>query len=596
MLMTEVVGLGLVNCAPSLKPAAHPSSTVVPASKPASPPQGGVCADCVKWLIARVDPARLSAYEYAFSDGTVVYVDRHGVRRNAVTFESSPYQLSSRPEAALEMGSGRVAWLDERGEITWTASPLGPAVATHPPPSFPSGETIARVFQTRSAFFVVGKRTSVWRSTNGGQFWQPLDLKLTRDLKFRDVSVTDEQRVLLQYFPMRAVQSSDDGSSWKRVPAPAEALEPYHPWPRPFESDPAVAYADDDPMADEPYRIAGDQLVRIQVSEVKRVRVTSGEISGPWEATSVELPLGETIWDEFIAGEGVRQALAIVTKREEQFQIVMYRRENPSVPFVRLPPFAFQGLPPLGPLVSNDTYVLLDRTLPGARLLEVWSQSNSPQTIELRNEGAWPSFAFDSRRSMIWGFDTHGQVSFQRITSTTRELRMRPIDAWQPRILNTHGGRPGSNFAINFTAVTFDPDGTMRCIVNLFGSPELYLLRVRPNGFVRAILRLPFELPLFEGRALSVPSDEFVGAVSLSHSRGYSGLGWETADGGEHWTLVDSYTDARSTACIPSGCLVDQARRVGWALPVGFTGGTASTELEAISIPDAKARELRNAR
>jgi len=566
-------------------PVASPNAASPPTRKP-------VCRECVKWRIPRVDPSQLPAYKYAFNDGTLVYVDRHGVRRDAATFEASPTMLGGRAEAAMDVGEGRVAWLHEGGDVTWTTSPMGPVVSLHAAPSLPVGETVARVFQTRNAFFVVGSRTSVWRSMNGGGSWQPLNLGLSAFVKFRDVSITNERTILLRYFPLHVVQSNDDGLTWKRVAAPQEDLEPYHGWPKPWESDPAGFIADDEPLAGERFHIAGDQLVRLQVNEVKEVRIASGDIAAVRNETRIQLPPGETIWDTFISGDGLRQALAVVIKRDEQFQIVPYRRERPDTDFERLPPLAFPGLPPLGPFVSHETYVLLDRNLPAPHALVQWANSRSPRSIQLFDDGAWPEFAFNSPHFMIWGFDNDGHVSLQRVTSETLELRMHPVAAFLPRILNAR--RSAAVSAVEFSGVTFDADGTLRCIVSLFGCPGLYLLRVRSNGSVLPIHQLPFELPQYEGRTVSSHGDRFDGAVSLTHDRGYSALGWETADGGEHWTRVDAYVDARSTVCISSGCLVDQARRVGWALPAGFTGGMASTELETLSIPDANARELRS--
>ena len=139
------------------------------------------------------------------------------------------------------------------------------------------------------------------------------------------------------------------------------------------------------------------------------------------------------------------------------------------------------------------------------------------------------------------------------------------------------------------SSIQFDSDGTMRCILQFGDLRALYLARVRSDGTVLPIMQLPFELPTDEFGVVYSNIGDFIGNVSFAGRRGYTSLGWETADGGEHWTRVDAYADAKRVQCITSGCLVDGARRIGWALPESWRGGMASKEVTAVT---SKARSL----
>jgi hypothetical protein len=564
MLLLMVAG-----CAPRLKlqPIVPATVSVRPSATPSV--RGEVCMTCVRWALPRFIPVQLRGHRYDFVNGTSIIVDRHGARRDLKSTEYSPHFLSGRPEAVVELDAQRIAWLDASGQTTLTASPLGPALATLAPPTLQEGETIARVFQTKEYLFIIGSSPSVFRSSDGGQSWELLDLGLPGYVRFDAAQQSFDKIWTLRFAPMWYLQSRDEGQTWQRSGPPPEEMQSYRAWPPPYAGDGGMDAEDDTPLAGVRFIIVGDTLVKFRVNEFRKITVVAGPISGPFEPTLVTLPASEVVHEIAIGGDGDRSVLAVVARTGQVCRLVAYRRENRHSTYVRLSPSLSdsdcrysQGIF----TQSEGSHVLASNGETVGFTLWSWFGAEPPRRIALPSDVAWSSFAFDSRHRTMWGFN-HGQLWHQRLDPKTEELR--PITIWNSRdAFRLPTPEADSAVHISTSAVTFDPDGTLRFVARVTERPEQFLVRIRPDGVALPVLKLPFELRRFEGAF----SD-----VALSGRRGYTSFGWETADGGEHWTRVDTYTDADRVQCISTGCLVDDSRRIGWALPDGWSEGIAAT-------------------
>ncbi len=89
----------------------------------------------------------------------------------------------------------------------------------------------------------------------------------------------------------------------------------------------------------------------------------------------------------------------------------------------------------------------------------------------------------------------------------------------------------------------------------VFRSRSRTLHRVGPDGAPLPVLVAPVAL----------------GNVELVGSRGFAAMGYETQDGGEHWWKVPTLDQGEESVldCSAAGCLLGEARRLGWDVPTG---------------------------
>jgi hypothetical protein len=204
------------------------------------------CATCVRWEIP--SSPKLPGDQFGFSDGSLVGLDGHGVRfliTKQPPFVASPYLFEERPQAALELADHTIAWLDGQGASTFTATPLGPPVASHPAPTLPAGENVGTIRAMKGVVFVVGDRGSLLRSSDGGGTWDKIDLGLPPFARFiamqnkNELGGHDEESYLagqeksdqflgLWFHPMQYRESNDDGRTWRRE-RPIEWASPTKP-------------------------------------------------------------------------------------------------------------------------------------------------------------------------------------------------------------------------------------------------------------------------------------------------------------------------------------------------------------------------------
>ena len=578
--LTSLSCMIVFGCAPhrQLNPLSHERT---PHTSPAAPitQRPEICLHCVRWELPKPETDAIRGQQYDFSNEASVIVDRHGVRWDAKKTNASPYLLFGRPEAAVQLDEHHFAWLDEHGQSILTPSPLGPPLAVTLPPKLGAGEEVARVLRTKKYVFLFGTHQSILRSDNGGQSWQALNLEIPRFAQFRSVGRTLDDTWQLHYFPMWYLKSSDEGGTWNRIATPTESIETYQSWPPPHENDSASEYFDDSPIGGRHVAIVGDNLLHFQVNEIRQIEVTTGPMQGPFERQLVEMAASEEVWHVTVGGDNNRSFIAVLTRTGEQYQLVGFRREGPGKRYVRVPQTITDADGPPNQVLtdSNGAYVFWSNSATVGQTLWFWSVSKPPRKVGLASSIA--NIAFDSQHHTIWALDERGQLMRQLVGADTRKWKPTLVHNWLARLTPPISGEHGSRVSVSISAVTFDQDGTLRCVVRVGEQREQFLVRVRPNGGLLPILKLPFDLPIYDDRVVYPNSGNLVSNVALAGKRGYTSLGWETADGGEHWSRVDAFTDAHRVQCISSGCLVDHAHRIGWALPDGYAAGLSATPL-----------------
>jgi hypothetical protein len=559
-----VLGLGFVICAwlaltagcTSVNPSRARSADTSHA-RSVNPRPPGPCPDCVRWEIPRITSQGI---KLRLSDGTTVISNHHGIRYLDIAGTKAGLPFETRPEAVAQLGNGQFAWIDASGSTTITETPVGPPIRGYP---FPERERPIAVFACKQALLVFGQNGRVFRSVDGGASWPLVDLGLSPPARFESLG-TDESgtELMVKYHPTQFVRSQDAGATWQRVQEPsnyvAKRFDPAQPfWPHEFEPDPENVEAAD---REGPLFVAGDQILRIHRRpsgfEIAARAFGSDERSELIE--DVEVAQSELA---AVAGDGGR-AMVMFTKVG---QAIPYVRASRGAPFERFTPLVEDTVPRrvvLGELFLGAGHAFMVDKDWGAPRLVVWPGRMAPQIYPLDPEDRIAAVLVDPPHQNVFVFGFRGEVHLGHFDPTQARLRLRRTDLsfdavrseYLPHEKRVLFGRP-----------SFDTQGTLRCYAYNFGG-SAYLVRIDQAGRALPLLVLPFvpENPVFAGRK------QQIGFVGM---RGYSSSGWETADGGEHWTRVGAYAAAQEVECSAGGCLVDRAMRIGWALPEGWSGG-----------------------
>jgi hypothetical protein len=509
-----------------------------------TPPKPTVCLGCVRWRLPTIEKDADESRLFEFSDGTQVRCNHHGFRY-VLGKPPAPNLFRDLPKAAAQLGDGRVAWLDATGTSYVSLSPLGPIVASHPAPEFGSGESAATVLGVGESLFVFGERQTAFRSSDGGESWERLHLELPTFARFEAVGLTQGGQLAVRYYPMLHFVSPDQGAHFFRdTMARWELSSP--PAERPSR-DRSSEYS-------EPRFLSGNDVISLRQVNSKLELFTTpiGELPGT--PVAVEAFKGDL--ERVVAG-GDGTELILAFEDWGQQRTLLYRRQASSEPFVQtiLPEANNYVAVAVGP----KTAYLLRRFEGGvgrAPIL-VWPRDGAPRTLSW-NRVAFPDDGIiDPVHDNVWATDSK-KLLFQHLTGTETALDLEEVPGWLGPLHQAL--EAGEELSDSLTPLNVDGEGTLRVILGVASRKALYLVRVRRGQSLLPLLRLPFTTT---GQLL----------IGWSGERGYSPLGWETADGGEHWTQVDAYPDATRVDCAPGGCLVDRAQRVGWAMPGGFAEG-----------------------
>jgi hypothetical protein len=533
----------------------------------------------------------------------MVTVDMHGVRY--LTSKQPPHTASKhlfeeRPEEAIELADHTIAWLAENGQSTVTATPLGPAIAAFPAPALAHGEQIRALYASMHAFFVIGDRGSLRRSSDGGRTWDAVPLGLPPYARFIAIGDKDKlggadeetyetnQRkgdgfLALWYHPMWYLESTDDGQTWHRE-RPTQWVGP--PEKR-FLSlpDVSVGQEDDGAHGANPNLgtfVAGNSLLRGQLVPGKGIDIEIGPIGGPPVHAFLALPECKSAEVSAVAGHGDSMSIAIWVETATNSRRIVYHREDRDAPFLLLPSVPAVEALELRSLFAGHGITLLlgSEVMRSSRQIWVWLENQPPRRIEAPEHDLW---LFDPAGRNLWGVGYDGDLWHGHLDFAAGVLKVDPVPGWLgPLYHANHDGRLNTG-KVRMSAFSVASDGTFNCTVQVEPDNLPHLVRVRADGTRLPILKLPFAQH-------NVNIDQR--AVGFWDNRGYSSAGWETADGGEHWTRVDAWPLARNVQCIESGCLVDQGRRVGWALPSGWRQGEPAVPLakpqSSPSEPDGK--------
>ena len=596
----------LFACTSTRIPAGHSPSPrqAVPTARRAASTTSTPCDTCVHWDIA--EARKVSGRSFRFSDGSTVTVDMHGVRyltSKKAPFQASKYLLKEGPEEAIELADHTIAWLHENGESTLTATPLGPPTAFFPSPALAQGEQIATLYTSKHAFFVIGNHGTFRRSSDGGKTWDAIPLGLPAYARFvaignKDMLGADDEEsyqanqrkgegfLALWYHPMQYLESSDEGQTWHHA-HPGNWVTPPEPSSVSLPDVPAGHEDDDDdddrsaPRLDVGTFVAGGSLLLGRFVPGQGIDIETRLMNSSAQHSFLALPQATAADLQLSTGSDGAVTPTLWVKTSSRSQRFIFHRDDREATFVPLPSNpTIEALANISVFAGRGLTLLTGmETESGSRQLWAWDGGQTPQKIENPRRDLW---LLDSVHRTLWGEESGGELWYGQIDFAKGAVSATRVPDWLGSLRRTRRDGTLDTDQVRTSSFSVDTDGTFQCIVQVAPEYLPHLVRVRANGTTLPILKLPFaQRPVnFDQRAVGFWGD-----------RGYSSAGWETADGGEHWTRVDAWPLARNVQCIEDGCLVDQARRVDWVLPAGWRQGEPAVALEkprpSPSKPDA---------
>lgn len=552
--------IGLASCAP-----AAPPPVVAPKVAAPQPAPKPVAA---RWVFP--DDAEPVA-QVKTGKGETLLVGEHG-RRWVVGADKKVSSAESLARAALvdvRVDDGRFAFLGSDGSYQTSDAPLGPLARKV---DGPTASILESCFGDRSLLAITAEGV-LHRAADPLTPWSAKPLGLMPGERVVSIASDRKGKVLVLVHPQRLLLSSDDGATFAPlalVGIGAEALV--------RDADdalflrgafgltaklvgsklvtgqspaPLAGATDEDATVEPPATVvAGDRFVRVHgfYTEGKRpIRVSIG-------AMGEKLPEPQTVSESdgpvHIGGFGSEIALAVEDYEADALVVFSTSDDGKTFGKVATFPGSTNGLArvivgPKGWMLVSGTCVEDACSGPRVRIGGAWK--------ELPKELRVGAHAIDEKGEWLYFHDEESDAIMKLGLADTTPSKVSVIDL-QGDLVH---------------AISVDDAGTLRV---LHGHPWR-LTRVAATG---AASGPPLWVP-FDGSTVAL-----AGARGLATSE--DGAGFETMDGGEHWTSVALPAEA-DLACSRVGCVAGQALRVGWDLPAISGATLASTEVARPSKP-----------
>jgi photosystem II stability/assembly factor-like uncharacterized protein len=520
-------------------------------------------------------------------DGRTLYVGEHG--RRALLAKAG--DLTHAPTLALESLTGvmrddvkkRFVFVAMDGDVYASTEPLGPLERVGQPRA--ETDALSSVTTGRAAILGIAKNGGVMRSADFGATWRPVDYARAKLVGgAAAVALDSKGNGVLLHLPQHLFVTHDDGATW----APLASPESGAVWVKrdgadrifvvgyqqratlldgdkltPTSDSPSAIYtvpsnATDDAPKGTRTMLVGDHVVQLVVRDADK----------PLETRSARL--GETLpatWTPHaeLVPSAQTTTLRLATHGGE---LVYLRAEDPNTDDETTKPLTttilrskdwgvtWQKEDVLQGTFNEDIRVTKVAIGPRGWMYVAplcqsqYSHDCKPPKVRPAGKRAFEDivsndqytplgFVFDEPRSKVY------MHAFHEGRQVVYEL---PLDGTKLTRTDVLSALPRTD-----VAVTVDAHGGLRAFERY--TPRYWTVRRRSaKGEAQEPVFVPIRgdvLALSGTRGLSVAEHE----------------SWETSDAGDTWTRVPSNGSTNKLACNDSGCLLDDAQRVGWDLP-----------------------------
>ncbi|MBK7402625.1 MAG: exo-alpha-sialidase [Myxococcales bacterium] len=557
----------LVGCGPS----AGPRPIV-----PSKPSVGVAIVSPARWSWPRNTGWVIDARRFA--DVGLLLVGGSGrralVRPGSKTMELAPTLVEGELMGSLRKPDGQFLFVEADGRIHVAKGALGPITAVRNGPASEAGvPTIGK-----SAVQFTHPDGRAVRTTDGGLTWTPSEAAhavMHPLATVHSLELTATGHGLLVTWPQRLFRTDDDGGTWHRVDTLGDGASLVR-----TDSDGKVYLeGNPGPYFGEPTRIGrldGDHLAPVATTTIPRLdselaadveTATPKKKDSSFSVEKLQRVSGDRVFvAQNLVEDGVARVEVLVGSLGGLLARAPLGSEGESAQSL-----ALSGVHALV-VLSGEAGVRVLESHDGGVHFEPLSVPDTigatPRVFATSDGAVW--LAGDCKETLCGLFvrrDPKG--AFERVATDEAFLPLAAVDdgtslhvlALREDGWRVHSGSLASRKLVGTKLAGPGRDGYFTLTVDAARNPRVFrshtrtLHRLGPEGAPLPVLVAP----------------EALGNVELVGSRGFASQGYETRDGGEHWWKVPTIERSENSAvdCGAAGCMVGEARRLGWDLPTG---------------------------